>query len=209
LALELSLKYAVFHGALRLHDFEVGVMARIYQPLMTFGPRKLKPKFCSIVRLNSYAPEAGLWQTRDQLRRVLERVLTYEPSAVVADFSLQRIGTGYPHGETGALLAAVHAGCDKTPIIFGYDIGAGPKVLPHEPIEPKGDTRWCSMGYTNPGGDMRVVPLTTLIEGLPHSSVAWATVRLVKPSLTDDPDILWSLNCLDRPKLVRPDLMND
>src|ERR1035438_1216462 len=66
LALELSLKYAVFHGALRLHDFEVGVMARIYQPLMTFGPRKLKPKFCSIVRLNSYRSEAGLWQTRDQ-----------------------------------------------------------------------------------------------------------------------------------------------
>jgi hypothetical protein len=192
LIMELLLEHLVLHRFLGIHDREVSLVARLYQPLMAFGPRKLIPRTTTVIQLGSY-PGTGVCQARGLLGRVLEQVASYRPKAIVADLTLQPLGSACSHGETRALMRSVQQACQGTPVVFGYDVGPGHVSLPYESIMPRGDAGKCAMGYTNPRRDLRVIPLQDQVDGSSRQSLAWATARMVDNRLANDSDIARSL----------------
>lgn len=183
IAMRLGVEYLFFDKFLGVPEQDVSIVARFYRLVTTTSGRGLRPQHCTIVRVDS--PASPLLQLDDcamrgKLADVLRAVISYEPRAVVADYSLRRLECCR---ETSGLVEAAQKACAATnrspvPVVFGYDLGPGPKILAHTSITPAGTLSACAMGVTNPRMDVRIIPLQFKVDGYPVPSLAWSVVQM-------------------------------
>ncbi len=182
-AMKLGVEYLFLEKFLGVPEQDVSVVARCYRFITTTMGRGLRAQYCTIVRVES--PATPVLQLDDcairgKLAEVFRAVLSYEPRAVVAVYTLRKLECCQ---QTDILLKVVQDACaarrrSPVPIIFGYNLAPGPKVLAHMSITPSEPGNNCAMGVTNAELDVRVVPLQFKVDGYAAPSLAWSVVQM-------------------------------